>query len=189
MCIQSASKTQSKLPPLSFGDPLLRLIAGAFKHRSTMFFHQVLLPSGLSQVIWQADFRSLTLPVLDVPVLFSTWWTGLPSAWPSLSLLPTCYQLHEFFSSLGVFIPENYRPVGLFPGLLGHSTPFLNWNCFCIKKDLLVDLCPASTRDCSSPSVSSESKHSDYFILYHNTTIYGRNVYSTQIVQDTFILE
>lgn len=126
MCIQSSSRTQSKLPQLSVGEPLLCFIADAFKHRSTMFFwhfHQVLLPSGLSHVIWQADFLGLTLPVPDVPVLFPTWWTGLPSAWPSLSLLTACYQLHEFFSSLGVFISENYQPVGLFPGLLGHSTP------------------------------------------------------------------
>lgn len=112
MCIQSSSRTQSKLPQLSVRETLLHFITGAFKHRSTMFFwhfHQVLLPSGLSHVIWQADFPGLTLPLPDVPVLFPTLWTGLPSAWPSLGLLPACYQLHEFFSSLGVFIFENYQ--------------------------------------------------------------------------------
>lgn len=112
MCIQSSSRTQSKLPQLSVRETLLHFFTGAFKHRSTMFFwhfHQVLLPSGLSHVIWQADFPGLTLPLPDVPVLFPTLWTGLPSAWPSLGLLPACYQLHEFFSSLGVFIFENYQ--------------------------------------------------------------------------------
>lgn len=42
------------------------------------------------------------------------------------------YPLH--FLSLVVFISENYHPVGLFPGLLGHSSPFWTETVSALKK-------------------------------------------------------